>query len=190
MVGQLEEEGLLAREQAARVRRFGAMFEHVRLEAVYLRTVESRRPELDSGAISELLAKLELSRYRRRLGQVLIEARALASEEALEIERLSRNKLQREDLRVLERYQGEDFAGVARPLLPVPRVHTGVFRVTTLFRSKDTLRRVKKALVRLEEERHSLESHEPGLASYTGAEAEEPELEPEELANHRAATTS
>ena len=85
VVGQLEEEGLLAREQAARVRRFGAMFEHVRLEAVYLRTVESRRPELDSGAISELLAKLELSRYRRRLGQVLIEARALASEEALEI---------------------------------------------------------------------------------------------------------
>jgi hypothetical protein len=150
LVGQLQEEGHVPGAVAARVRRYQALFELVRLEAIYLRTAERRQPPLDKKVIGEVLARVEMAKYRERLGQVLIHMGLLSVEEATSIERRSRRKLQKEDIKVLERYAKEDFSGVARPLLPVSRIHTGVFKVSSLFRGKDTLMHVSRAMLELQ----------------------------------------
>ena len=151
LVASLFDGGRIGVDDLKRVRRYQAMFEHVRLEAVYLRAVEQRQPPLESGAVSTILAKLERDPYRRRLAAVLAELGILDGSEARELERKVRRRIAKEDLRVLERYRSEDFSGVARPLIPVSAVKTDVFKVSNLFRSKATQRLVRSALARLAE---------------------------------------
>ena len=151
LVASLYDAGRIGVPDLKRVRRYQAMFEHVRLEAVFLRAVEQREPPLDGAAVSNILVKLERDPYRRRLAAVLAELGILDGTEALEIERKVRRRIAKEDLRVLERYRAQDFEGVARPLVPVSEVKTDVFKVSELFRSKATQRRVRSALARLAE---------------------------------------
>lgn len=146
VIASLHQAGRLDVDQLKAARRYQAMFDHVRQEAVFLRAVEKARPDLDEGAISTILAKLEADPYRRRLAAVLGELGLMAPEEAQKIARKVGRRIAKEDLRVLERYREQDFSGVERPLVPAKRVETGVFKVSKLFRSKATQRRVRTTL--------------------------------------------
>jgi len=146
VIASLHQAGRLDVAQLKAARRYQAMFDHVRQEAVFLRSVEKARPDLDEHAISTILARLEADPYRRRLSAVLGELGLIAPEEAQKIARKVGRRIAKEDLRVLERYREQDFSGVERPLVPAKRVETGVFKVSKLFRSKATQRRVRTTL--------------------------------------------
>lgn len=146
LIASLHQAGRLDVAQLKSARRYQAMFDHIRQEAVFLRAVEKARPDLDENAISTILARLESDPYRRRLSAVLVELGLIAPEEAQKIARKVARRIAKEDLRVLERYREQDFSGVERPLVPAKRVETGVFKVSGLFRSKATQRRVRTTL--------------------------------------------
>jgi serine/threonine protein kinase len=146
LIASLHQAGRLDVAQLKTARRYQAMFDHIRQEAVFLRAVEKARPDLNENAISTILARLESDPYRRRLSAVLGELGLLAPEEAQKIARKVGRRIAKEDLRVLERYRAQDFSGVERPLIPAKRVETGVFKVSALFRSKATQRRVRTTL--------------------------------------------
>lgn len=146
LIASMHGAGSLDVEQLKLARRYQAMFDHARQEAVFLRSVEKARPDLDDAAVSTILARLEADPYRRRMAAVLGELGILDPAEAQKIARKVSRRIAKEDLRVLERYREQDFAGVERPLVPAKRVETGVFKVSLLFRSKSTQRRVRTTL--------------------------------------------
>ncbi len=152
LVARLARAGALDAPRVTRIRRYVALFEHVRREAIYLRMVEKHAPPLSTEAISERLARIERSDYRTHVAAVLVEQGALDVKQARELDRKTHQAMRREDLKVLERYRGQRFEGVGRPLVREERLHTQVFKVSTLFRSRETLARVKRAIVRLTEE--------------------------------------
>jgi hypothetical protein len=152
LIARLHARGALKAANVKQVRRYSAMFDHVRREAIYLRQVEKRQPPLSTADVGEVLARVEKDSYRRRLGAVLVDLGHITVEEAHQIDTKTRQSIQHEDLKVLKRYRAQQFEGVGRPLLPTSLVDTGVFKVSTLFRSKRTLRFVRKALLRLQEE--------------------------------------
>lgn len=152
LVARLARAGALDGARVTRVRRYVALFEHVRREAIFLRMVEKELPQLSKEEIGELIARLERSDYRTQLAAVLTAQGRIDAAQARALERRARDAMRREDLKVLERYRAQRFEGVSRPLVREPRVATQVFRVSTLFRSRDTIARVKKALLRLDEQ--------------------------------------
>jgi len=131
-----------------RIRRFVALFEHVRHQAVFLRLLEQRG--LASDEVYDLIARAEMSAYRRSLSQILVEERRLTPDRAAELEGQTVEALRQEDLRVLERYRRQDYAGVARPLVPRKTIDESVFRIPILYRSEDTLTMVNLARAKLE----------------------------------------
>ncbi|MBL4848484.1 MAG: serine/threonine protein kinase [Planctomycetes bacterium] len=152
LIASLHQAGRLDVAQLKTARRYQAMFDHVRQEAVFLRAVEKRDPPLDQSAVSRVLAQIEADPYRRRMAAVLGELGLLDPAEADRITRKVSRRIAKEDLRVLERYRTQDFSGVERPLLPAKRIETGVFKVSALFRSKATQRRVRTTLNKILEE--------------------------------------
>ncbi len=152
LVARLARGGVLDGARVTRIRRYVALFEHVRREAIFLRMVEKELPQLSKEDVGELIARLERSDYRTQLAAVLMAQGRIDASQARDLERRTRDAMRREDLKVLERYRAQRFEGVGRPLVREPRVATHVFRVSTLFRSRDTIARVKKALVRLDQE--------------------------------------
>lgn len=147
LVSRLAWNSQLDRQQYAAIRRYVALFEHVRHEAIYLRLLEQQGLGADEAC--ELIAQVELHAYRRRIGELLVERGRLTPQQHEQLDRRAREKLLREDLRVLRRYEDEDFRGVARPLLPTRHVDTSVFRLPVLFRTPHTLRAVDLARERL-----------------------------------------
>jgi predicted Ser/Thr protein kinase len=152
LLARLGASGALSQAQVKRVRRYAAMFDAVRFEAVTLRLVERRQPPLSSEDVGEALANLERDTYRRHLGAVLVDLGFLTEEESVAFAEGARESILREDLKVLARYRAQGFSGVARPMIPVSFIHTGVFKVSGLFRSKRTVRFMKVALERLEQD--------------------------------------
>ena len=142
--------GLLDRPRYAQVRRFVALFEHVRYEAGFLRTLEEQRPV--PIAVYDLIAELELGAYRQRLGTVLLERGELSEQEVNELDTLTCERLQREDARAISRYVQDDFVGVDRPLIRGRPVDDAAFRLPVLFRSEQTLAEVNQAVQRLRAE--------------------------------------
>jgi predicted Ser/Thr protein kinase len=148
LVSRLAWARLLDRDQYATIRRYTAMFAHIRHQAVYLRQLE--QGGLAADEIYELVAQTEANFYRRRVGDLLVSMGRLGSEEAQGLEARVSKKLRKEDVRVLRRYRREDFAGVKRPLLPVSDISPGVFRIPVLFRTEHTLEQVNLARMKIE----------------------------------------
>ncbi|MGE0708393.1 MAG: serine/threonine-protein kinase [Planctomycetota bacterium] len=187
LVGFLQEQGILSGPVAAKLRRYQALFEHIRLEGVYLRMAEKSDPPLDRLEVAEVLARIEADSYRARIGEVLVRMGRLSPAAARDLDRKAREKLQKEDLKVLERYAAEDFAGVARPLLPVSVVETGIFKVSTLFRGKETRRNIKRLSAQLA----NLDAAPIGPAELLPQDySDEAEISPEARAEHARRSTA
>jgi eukaryotic-like serine/threonine-protein kinase len=152
LVAGLLEEGLLERDQAELIRYYTSLFVHLRREATLLKLVE-RGHDLERQEVLRLLARVELSSYRHHLSAVLQTVGHLSPEEAERLERKTRRKIAKEDRRILERYRAEDFAGVSRALIPVSPLNSDAFRLTSLFRTPDTVQWVnrEKEEIRAEE---------------------------------------
>ncbi len=115
-----------------------ALYEHVRGEAVYLRLIEKDR-EVPRESVARMLAQLEApGSTRKRLGEVMVRGGKLRAEEDKVLVKRSRASIERDDGKILERYVAEDFAGVAKPLIRGSNLDPGDFKISTLFRSKET----------------------------------------------------
>ncbi|MCO5165174.1 MAG: serine/threonine protein kinase [Planctomycetes bacterium] len=119
------------------VRHRAALYEHVREEAVYLRLIE-RALGIGRSSVATLLAQLEAQAHRRRLGDALVRAGRLSAEKDKELLRQARASIQQDDGRILDRYRQEDFAGVKKPLIRGSTLDPSDFKISTLFRSKET----------------------------------------------------
>jgi hypothetical protein len=119
------------------VRHRAALYEHVRGEAVYLRLLERER-SIPRATVASLLAQLEAQPQRRRLGEVLVRHGKLTREQDADLLARARESVGKDDARILDRYQQEDFAGVSKPLIRGSNLDPGDFRISVLFRSKET----------------------------------------------------
>lgn len=151
LVGALLGEELLGRDQAELIRYYTSLFVHLRREATLLKLVE-REHELQRPEVLRLLARVELSSYRHHLSAVLQAVGHLSEEEAERLERKTRRRIAKEDRRVLERYRQEDFAGVSRALIPSSPLTSDDFRLSSLFRSNDTVQWVNREKEEIQEE--------------------------------------
>ncbi|MBX3471798.1 MAG: serine/threonine protein kinase [Planctomycetes bacterium] len=119
------------------VRHRAALYEHVREEAVFLRLLE-RAMGFGRDSVATLLAQLEAQPHRRRLGEALVRAGRLPPEKDKELQRQARASIEQDDARIMDRYRQEDFAGVMKPLIRGSRLDPADFKISTLFRSKET----------------------------------------------------
>lgn len=148
ILNRLTDEGRITQEQLDLLRHRAALYEHVRREATYVRLLE-RGTTIQKETVARLLAELERSAFRRRLGEVLVRRGSLEAEYDRSLVERQERLLAREDEKILERYRGEDFAGVERPLIPGSRLEPHEFKISTLFRTKETRALVDKAELEL-----------------------------------------
>ena len=137
LIVRLREAGHLAPEAVETLRHRVALYEHVRSEAVYLRFLE-RATSLPKPEVAKLIAELEGHTYRRRLGDVLVRRGKLTREQDQALIKRSQAWIGREDEKILRRYRQDKFAGVGRPLIPRSKLEPSDFKISTLFRSRET----------------------------------------------------
>lgn len=155
LVNRLYEAGKIDAKGIEFLRHRVALYEHVRNEAVYVRLME-RGTSIQKGTVARLLAQLERSAFRRRLGDVLVKRGSLKPEYDRSIVKKREDVVKKDNERILQRYRDEDFVGVTKPLIPNSRLDPAEFKISTLFRSKQTRVLVDKAeiaLLRKEAER-------------------------------------
>jgi serine/threonine protein kinase len=125
-----------------------ALYEHVRREAVYVRLLE-RGTTIKRPKLARILAELEHSEFRRRLGDVLVERGNLKPAYDDNLVKKQETMLLRDEKRILDRYRQRDFEGVAKALIPNSKLDPNDFKISTLFRSKETRALVDKAELEL-----------------------------------------
>src|SRR5438552_2622489 len=79
LVNRLTDKGRLSAKQIETVRHRVALYEHVRGESSYVRALERTMRNADRKVIAELIAGLEKSAFRRRLGEILVKQGKLTS---------------------------------------------------------------------------------------------------------------
>ncbi len=145
LVNRLFDAGRLAPKQIEVVRHRVALYEHVRGESSYVRSLERSLRNVSKQTIAELIAGLEKSTFRRRLGEILVKQGKLTPAQDALLVGAEHETMSKDDQRVLDRYRKEDFAGVARGLIPNSKLDPSDFKISTLFRSKETRALVDKA---------------------------------------------
>ena len=155
---------LITQKQAERARYFTALFVHLRREAILLRIAE-RKHDLPRDQVLRVLAEIELSSYRHHLSVLLPTLGLITTDEAERLKRRTHRRIVRDNRRVLERYRDEDFRGVVKALIPVWPLTDEAFRITTLFRTEETLRGVNWSKRRLSEVRNDQETSKQVLGS-------------------------
>jgi hypothetical protein len=172
LVNRLASAGAVDATSYRRVRRYTAMFEFVRHQAVCLRRLERHGKAKD--AVYDLLARMEYGRYKRRLSAMMVEMGEMLVSEAKKLEHDANRIIHKEDLRVLSRYRAKGFKGIKRPLLPNP-VTGKSFRIAALFRTDRTIEHVNLAIQRLQADEHG--KSQPPLASLDPESVSAMELE-------------
>jgi predicted transcriptional regulator len=144
VVNRLADRGLIGPKDVELVRHRVALYEHVRSEASYVRSLE-RMGKVPKLQIAEMIARLEQAAFRKRLGDVLVKEGRLTPDQDAALANAERDVKEKDDARVLDKYRKEDFAGVARDLIPKSRLEPQDFKISTLFRGKETRALVDKA---------------------------------------------
>lgn len=148
LVARMQVAGVLTQQQVTRIRRYVALYELVRAEAVYLNLLEKKHGVAKHEA-HELLARIEADVYRTRLGTVLVTAGRITGDEDRALVQRARQAMATEDTKVVTRYSRDDYEGVARALIPEAKVTAGSFKVSTIFRSRETAKIIRSAVERL-----------------------------------------
>ncbi|MDF1663957.1 MAG: hypothetical protein P1V97_19465, partial [Planctomycetota bacterium] len=147
---------LIDEDQVRRLRSFVALYNYVRNESLYLRVIE-RKKLVTRNFIQRLVALLEAEWYRRRVGDVLLALDQIRPDEDKKTQAKVIRQVDVQDRKILGRYREEDFAGVAKPLIPGKRVTVKSFRISSIFRGKQTRTFVKKHLKEHENVAQSIE---------------------------------
>ena len=173
LLNRLGAAGTLQPAQVALVRHRVGLYEHVRREALYLRMLE-RKSGIPKPVVAKLISELERTAYRRRLGEVLTRQGKLSHEQDALLQQRVQEWIGPDDARILERYRASDFEGVGRPLIPGAKLDPEDFKISTLFRSRETQVLVEKAQLQ------RLRAEAAGLLTDTGTfpAAAEPADEP------------
>jgi hypothetical protein len=181
LVNRFTDRGRLVAKQIEVVRHRVALYEHVRSEASYVRSLERWR-KVSREVTAELIAGLEETAFRRRLGELLVQQGRLTAQQDAILLDAERDAMRKDDARVLERYRREDFEGVARGLIPGSKLDPKDFKISTLFRGKET-----RALVAKSGIRDAFEIEESANAATAGARetGAEPTLESDEKHRER-----
>jgi hypothetical protein len=154
LVARLEAAGALPRAEATRARHLVALYEQVRVEGLFLQSLEKsgKVPKEEAHALlaaQEAPATPGARPVRRRLGALLVAQGRLTEDEDRAILTKVTDGLRRDDAKVVARYRTDGFAGVARPLIPgVTTLGPDSFRVSVVFRSQKTQRIVKAEVER------------------------------------------
>jgi hypothetical protein len=146
LVNRLSASGKLAEKDRELVRHRAALYEHVRAEASYLRLLE-RDAGMKKATVARLIAGLERHAFRRRLGEVLVKDGKLTKEQDKAFSQKTRQAMDALDTSIVDRYRRENFAGIEKPLIPDRKLEPDDFKISTLFRTKET-----RALVAMAEE--------------------------------------
>jgi predicted Ser/Thr protein kinase len=136
---------LLNDSQASEVRRLAALFDRVRHDGTMIKRLE-RSGALSPGQLTEVLALLEAGDYRQQLRECLVYLGIVDAETAQRATWETLEAVRAKDQSVLERYRGDGFQGVSRPLIPHDTIDATTLRVSVLFRSQNTRRLVRKAI--------------------------------------------
>ncbi|MGE0706792.1 MAG: serine/threonine-protein kinase [Planctomycetota bacterium] len=147
LVARLLARKRLAPPQASLVRRCSARFQVVLAEAAFLKELQWRG--LEPAEEVELLAAVEADGHGARLAAVVRERRCLDSAALWEAEEAAQRRVRAQFTEVVSRYARDDFAGVARPLLPDGTVREETLRLSRVFRDAT----VQAAVRRLIEQR-------------------------------------
>jgi len=145
LTNRLFQSGALDEEQVRRLRSFVALYNYVRSESLYLRVLENEKM-VKGELLMRLVALIEAEWYRRRLGDVLMALGKLTVEQDKLITAKVLRQVDNQDRKILQRYKSEAFEGVDRPLIPVSQVNVKSFRLSTIFRGKQTRSFVRKHL--------------------------------------------
>lgn len=152
LLNRLGSDGTLNPSQVAKVRHRVGLYEHVRREALYLRMLE-RKSGIPKQVVAKLISELERTAYRRRLGDVLTRQGKVSHEQDALLQQRVQEWVGPDDARILERYRSSDFEGVGRPLIPHSQLEPEDFKISTLFRGRETRVLVEKVeLARLRAE--------------------------------------
>jgi hypothetical protein len=152
LLNRLVARGLIPADQVPTVRHRVGLYEHVRREALYLRMLE-RKSKIPKTVVAQLISELERTAYRRRLGDVLTRTGKLSLEQDHLLQQRVQEWVGKDDARIMERYRTSDFEGVGRPLIPNSTLDPADFKISALFRSRETRALVEKsALERLRAE--------------------------------------
>jgi serine/threonine protein kinase len=141
----LFKENHLNEDQVRRLRSFVALYNYVRNESLYLRVLEKKKL-VTRNFIQRLVALLEAEWYRRRVGDVLLTMDQICSEEDQRTQGKVLRQVDAQDRRILNRYRSEDFKSISNPLVPSKNVNLKAFRLSTVFRGKQTRTFVRKHL--------------------------------------------
>ena len=151
LIAWLQRSGQLDEAQVVKIRRLVALFELVRHEAAYLRVLE-QRAGIPRHEVHDLIARIEQTDFRHRLGPLLLHTGRLRPEQHERVEQRIRAQFDREDQRMVARYLTEDFQGVVRPLVRQgDPADPSSYRVSSLFRTASTQRIVGDTLRKLRE---------------------------------------
>ena len=143
LVNRLRDLGRLEPKEIELVRHRVALYDRVRSEASYLRLLE-KHANVPKTTVAKLIADLERHAFRRRLGEALVHQNKLKPEQDKLLSESTRQQIAKDDQGIIDRYRREDFAGVAKPLMPGRQLVPEDFKISTLFRSKETRALVDK----------------------------------------------
>lgn len=137
LLNRLHALGRVEPRQIELVRHRAALYEHVRREATYLRHLE-KQVHVDKQLVAYLIMGLERHAFRRRLGEVLVQQGKLTRDLDRALARKTDDFIVRDNRRILDRYRAEEFRGVGKPLIPGSELAPEDFKISTLFRSRET----------------------------------------------------
>jgi serine/threonine protein kinase len=143
-------------DKIRRLRSFVALYNYVRSESLYLRILE-RQKSVSHGFIQRLVALLEAEWYRRRVGDFLLTIGQIQLEEDQSIRAKVLRQIDVQDRKILNRYRSEGYKKVSSPLLPGKSVNVDSFRLSKIFRGKQTRTFVQKHLKKHENTAASIE---------------------------------
>ncbi len=133
LVIRLEQQGALSSEGARLAAECARRYETVWAEAIYLRQLE-KLTGMSSRAVATLLAAAETEGIS--LGAWLLREHSITPEQDTKIRQKQQRRLKKEAKRIVDRYRGDRFKGVSRPLVASGELDPSTFKVSALFRSE------------------------------------------------------
>ncbi len=148
LLSHLSEQGLIDLDKSAKLRRYVDLYERVRREALYCALLE-RASILTKDELAEWKQRIEDEGYERSLGEHLVAAKRINPIQAGQLRQQQFVGIDKENERLLAGYRKSRFEGVARPITKNAgaRIETATFTIRELFRSAESQRLAKAALM-------------------------------------------
>jgi serine/threonine protein kinase len=153
LLGQLLARSALDAAKVAKVRRYTDLYERVRREALYVALIE-RAQLLPKEELAQWKERIEQEGYTTSLGEHLVAAKRVTPMQAGQLRQQQFVGLDKEDERLFAGYRKNGFQGVGRPITknPQARIDTRTFTIKELFRSAESQRLARSAMLHTQSE--------------------------------------